>query len=313
VEDYWDNDRWHYEWRNGAWRVVSNNGNATDVRIYLNSNETNPIYRDGDYMCATSNDSNYNGYIDCPSLHQNLIGKKNVTLNLNLTPYLIKGTNTLSVYANTYEDWFCGRDYTEIYSDPATPENSSYIDIEYTIPKKELRFGFIDIGFLEKFGGVQSNPKQKSFRFQNYELLKSFLHIAQIFSFMINVDVQKQGETARRVFSSPASRAVPSAIFIDKSHFNVSKLNNISMFDTGSSENNFLPETSLEYIMLIPDHVSYGNTFDNEADARNDAISRLRTLLGNFTNATQIQVDSIAVGKVPWMWGPAKITLEVGR
>lgn len=313
VEDYWDFDRWHYEWING-WRIRGNNGNATDVRVYLNSNESNPIYKDGDYMCATSYGPNYEGYIYCPSLNEDFLGTKNVSLTLNLTPYLIKGTNVLSVYANTYRDWFCGRDYTELYSDPfENPENSSYIDVEYKLTREGLKFGAIDLGIVENFGGVPSNPKQADFSFPEFELLKTFLHVAQVFSFMINVDVQPENEDSKRVFSSPSSRAVPSKIFLDPIFFNITKKNTIYMEDTGSSGNDFLPETALEYVVLLPDHVPYGDIFDSEQEAKDNAVSRLESLLGNFMNVTQIDVDSVSVGNVPWMWGPAKITLEVGK
>ncbi len=55
---------------------------------------------------------------------------------------------------------------------------------------------------------------------------------------------------------------------------------------------------------LVPASVGYGDVFENETDADNDAIQRLEDVLGDDISAMEMLVDSIRVSGVPYMWGP---------
>ncbi len=72
------------------------------------------------------------------------------------------------------------------------------------------------------------------------------------------------------------------------------------------------PDNSLgEATFLIPASVGYGDLFENESDAINDAIQRLTSLLGEDISAVDITVESLSVAGVPYMWGPVEVRLRV--
>jgi hypothetical protein len=60
----------------------------------------------------------------------------------------------------------------------------------------------------------------------------------------------------------------------------------------------------IEYTMLIPSQVGYGDIFQSETAALTDAEQRLNSTMGSFASATVIQKDSFRVGGVPFMYGP---------
>jgi hypothetical protein len=227
----------------------------------------------------------------------------------NMTGYAIEGTNLVLVYLNQYDhDTFRGTRNMTLYSDFET-DNSSYIDIEYELPpEKKFKYGFIDVGINEYFGGSTSNPKSFTIDFEDADLWETFLHPAQIFSLRVDVDVSDGGLT--RVFSSPEDRAVPSSIFIDSSNFDTSAENLIEMEDKDWGSE-FLPETSFEYFVLIPSQVGYGDVNETQEGAESDAVARLNETLGKYVSATDIQTDSFSVTNVPYMWGPANIKVMV--
>lgn len=72
------------------------------------------------------------------------------------------------------------------------------------------------------------------------------------------------------------------------------------------------PANSLGHTtFLVPASVGYGNIFDTDSEAVDDAVERLETLLGEDVSTTDIIVESVSVAGVPNMWGPARIKLEM--
>jgi len=107
------------------------------------------------------------------------------------------------------------------------------------------------------------------------------------------------------------------------------------------------PDDKVIYTLLIKGYVPYGNAFeraegstrifeselgnftiqvgnyediwDPNNDSLDDAVQRLISSLDTDNNSiidvklssSNIKTDSIAIGKIPWMWGPAEIRLEV--
>jgi hypothetical protein len=67
----------------------------------------------------------------------------------------------------------------------------------------------------------------------------------------------------------------------------------------------------IEYTLLIPSQVGYGDIFENETAAMRDAEMRLNQTLGSFASATVIQKDSFRVGGVPFMYGPFNFKVNV--
>ncbi len=226
----------------------------------------------------------------------------------DLTPYTKEGTNYIVVYANTYGNVFTGVDYTEIYSDPQNdPYGSTYVFLNYTLDKSRLYYGKIDVNVNEFLGGNRENPKSYDVIFDNYPLLKTLLHVAQLFSYTITVDVDN-GNTVQQVFESLFPRGIPSSIYIDPIYFNVNNVNTITMTDSCSGCD-YLPESSFEYTLLIPSHVGYGDVFPTKEQATEDAIQRLIRVLGKYINATEIKNETVSIGNIPYLYGP--VTLKV--
>jgi len=72
------------------------------------------------------------------------------------------------------------------------------------------------------------------------------------------------------------------------------------------------PENSLGHTtFLVPVSVSYGDIFETEINATDDAIQRLENLLGEDVSAMDITVESVSVAGVPYMWGPVEVRLRM--
>lgn len=65
------------------------------------------------------------------------------------------------------------------------------------------------------------------------------------------------------------------------------------------------------YKVLVKSIVGYGEVFENETAAIEDAEKRLQEFLGEFIEATNIEIDSQSVANVPSMWGPAKLEIRI--
>lgn len=63
--------------------------------------------------------------------------------------------------------------------------------------------------------------------------------------------------------------------------------------------------------ILIRNNVGFGETFSNESLALEDAIERLNESLGEFVEAVNIVTNSSAVGRVPSLWGPARLEVRI--
>jgi len=227
----------------------------------------------------------------------------NVTGTLNkiysLKDNLTEGTNVVSVYLNCYPDYFFGEDDTLLYSDPENDLNdSSYVEIEYEIiDTAKLKYGKIDVSLVESFNGSMSNNKSYTKDFEDYEVVELFMQVAQLDSDTVFVRTNNQ-----QIFKTPRPLATPSSIYIDTDYL-VKGENNFNVFDSCDSCY-ILNETTLQYYILIPSLVGYGQIFDSEEDAIADAESRLTSLLGSYVQATQIDKDVNHIGGVPSLWGP---------
>jgi hypothetical protein len=80
-------------------------------------------------------------------------------------------------------------------------------------------------------------------------------------------------------------------------------------FTQGYSINPF--NSLVSYTFLIKGAVPYGNAFDTEAEALDDAMQRLDLYLGDYLQETQITNETYSVGGVPFLWGPAIVEVRV--
>jgi hypothetical protein len=106
---------------------------------------------------------------------------------------------------------------------------------------------------------------------------------------------------------------VPSSIFIDKTYYNTTANNTINLTDI-CADCDFLPETRLNYLVFVPSQVPYGDVFETQEEAVQDAINRLQTLLEGYADV--LEADSyvkapMSAMNVPSMYGPVIALLKV--
>ena len=285
--------------------------NTTDVQIYVNSEE--PVYRDSSSSLCYFVSSYY--------CWRTIVSTKNLTLDLDITPYLINGTNVVSVYANCYGDLHWGSDEAIIYSNPLEdPEDSSWVEVHYELPKKQFEYGEIDLTKEILFGGEASNPKLFNYSISEAEskIIEAFVHIAQGFSSMIEVYQWWDDENETLIFTSPSVRVVPENVYVYpakiKAGLNWLKLVDVQPSGSVSSTNYILPWSSFEYTYLVKGLVGYGEVFNSSQLAIQDAIERLKEQMGNEgIGVESLNYDSQAVQGIQWLWGPALFKLVMWK
>lgn len=226
---------------------------------------------------------------------------------------LVEGTNIISVYFNNYGDQAWGGGMPQIYSDPINdPENSSYIEVNYSL-ERVAPYGHIPFTQVQEFGGAAHWQKETSFSFPEGAGMMGnvFAHIVQQYSYMVDVDADTYTPPLNRVFSSPSARAVPTAVYIPKNVLDLSPNANNYIRITDRARNDLLPYTAVEYTFYIPSMIGYGRVFSTQAEAEEDALNRLSDLLGDFISGDNIILESSQMNDVPTMWGPAVVEVRV--
>jgi hypothetical protein len=279
--------------------------NATDVKVYINSGT--PFYQDGTTESCTGYTNN--GYY-CV---RTIVGVMNPRLKFNITNSTVVGTNVVSVYLNSYGDLNWGNGDATIYSSPLSdPNNSSYVEVTYTLSKPLFNYGEIDITKEKLFGGSASNPKTFDFNITSGEssIIESFTHIAQGFSSMIKMYAWHDNQQQTQVFLSPSTRVVPENVYVYPRLIGTGD-NHIQLTDVQpggsiSATNYILPWSSFEYTYLVKGLVGYGDVFNTSQLATADASQRLVNQMGGEGISVQdINFDSQAVQGIQWLWGPS--------
>lgn len=291
--------------RTGAWQMITffipKNATIKNVMLHLKAED---IEISGWDDCRVW--FNYTEFSFTPPANET------VDKLYNFTDMTGEGTNWVLVQLNYIPDSsFRGLDDTIIYSDPFNdPDGSSYVEVEYEREEDKQYYGYIDIGMSENAGGAVEDPKTFSIDFENETLMRTFLHMAQIFSYNVTVEAWPSGSPAVRMFQTPsnAERATPADLYIDPSYYDTSVLNYIRMTDEG---NDFLPETSIEYSIWTPSMVGYGEVNQTEQGAIDDAVLRLNHTLGKYVVATSISTDVSSIAGIPTLWGPARVEVRV--
>lgn len=74
------------------------------------------------------------------------------------------------------------------------------------------------------------------------------------------------------------------------------------------------PDNRVIYTIKVKGSVGYGDTFNTTQEATNDAKKRLNDTLSPLgIDINDIETGTQDVGKIPWMWGPAIMVLEVWK
>ncbi len=295
--------------RSGAWQMLSfyipQNATIRDVTFHIRAEDVEDTWSTDCRIWF--NDTLYDTF-DPPA-------NQTVDRTYNFTGMASQGTNWVLAQMNYYISWgdtFVGRDDTIIYSDPFNdPEGSSYVEVEYERTENKLYYGYIDVGISENAGGSPANPKTFSTVFEDRPLISTFLHIAQLFSSDLVVDMWPDGQPATRIFESPSDRVIPARLYIDPSCYDTSVPNYIKVQDIGCGFCDILPETSLEYSIWVPSMVSYGEVNETEPGAKDDSVWRLNQTLGKYAEATTIQTETSSVAGIPSLWGPSRMEVRV--
>lgn len=256
-------------------------GNAPNIRVYLNNIS---VFTD-------------NGSALPSEVFDNTI---------DLTSLVGSNTNVVSVYLNMYADCFWGDGDTVLYSDPiANPSTSSYVDLTYTRTPLDEEYGKIDVVVTERLNTTRSNSVTYV-KTLNSTILHSFIELATLETVALTTGVNGQ-----QIFATPRLYSTPGALFVDNSHITSPGTNTFTLQDCiGCS---ILPESSYTFETLVPNQVGYGSTFDNESDARADATQRLIAVLGSAVDAVQIDNETLSIGDVPSLWGPALVEVRTWR
>jgi hypothetical protein len=231
-----------------------------------------------------------------------------------LGPRLVNGTNVAVVYFNNYGDESWGNSNITIYSDPINdPNGSSFVEINYTITS-ELPYGTVEIAKINEAGGAEDYTKTVNFSFpQNSQMSDVYGHIAQRYSYLVKVEADDYNPPTTIVFDSPASRAVPTDVYIPTTTLSGSPTAmNFARF-TDRNNNDILPNTSVEYRFYLPAFVGYGDVFPTLAQASSDAQARLEAILQDYIDAGLITVTTSNLTNVPTLWGPTIAEVRVWR
>jgi hypothetical protein len=231
-----------------------------------------------------------------------------------LASSLVDGTNVAVVYFNNYGDSSWGDGNVSIYSDPVNdPDNSSYVDLNYTITSS-LPYGHVEIRAFNESGGSEDDTKFVSFSFpQNSVMSEVYGHIAQRTSYEVKVEADTFNPPTTQVFSSPSSRAVPSDIFIPTTTLSGSPTATNFVEFTDLNNNKILPETSVEYRFHLPAFVGYGAVFPDAQSASDDAIARLEAILAPYITAGSFNVETGNMTGVPTLLGPTTAEVRIWR
>ena len=67
----------------------------------------------------------------------------------------------------------------------------------------------------------------------------------------------------------------------------------------------------VEYTFLIPSQVGYGDVFENQINATQNATDRLNLILGSYSTSADIMTENYSVSNVPYMWGPSSVRVRL--
>ena len=112
----------------------------------------------------------------------------------------------------------------------------------------------------------------------------------------------------------------PQPLVIEFSRFgftndNVNFINGLNKYvlNFGSSYGVDPDHSIVAFTFLVNNQVPYGNTFPTEKAALDDAVLRLKKVLGSYVNALDISEQSVKLSGVPTLWGPITIEIRIWK
>jgi hypothetical protein len=314
------NTEGHNSQDHGVWAIMSyyipQNADVKNVTLNLSALDVDDTDK-GDEFKLFLNEDKINGTDFCTT---GCTAERDIDWTFDLANNTTTGTNTVAVYLDTFTNDdgeindFGDDDNIELWSNPeAFPDNSSALQYSYEVNSSGLVFGKIDLSRSEETNKGQSNPYAFNHTFnQSATVLESFVHLAQLDNENVTVRTRSEGDEFSTAFTASRDFATPTDIFIDPDKFNTSNVNNtINITDDCTNLCDILNETSFERRLLVDSQVGYGDTFQNKSNATDNAKERLNNTLGPFIDATQIVSETLSINRLPWLFGPVTVEIEV--
>lgn len=226
---------------------------------------------------------------------------------------LVDGTNLVAVYFNNYEDNVWGEDTETVYSDPINnASGSSYVEVNYS-REPVLPYGVIEVRDIVDFGGEPHYTKDGNFSFPEEAegVSDVYAHPVEQYSYITRVYSDTGYPPGNLVFESPASRAVPSSVFLPLDTIDTTPLVTNYVRIQEESWNEVLPNSTIDFGFYVKSAVGYGEVFSSFGESQQDAIDRLQEVLGSYVNASNMILENVSMSDVPSMWGPALIEVRV--
>ncbi len=266
-------------------------------------------------------------YFDDQVIYQDSSPSSNpYELRIDLTSY-IESTNTTHIVLAEFNcreesDSYYGDRPIKLYSNPELdPLNSSYLYLKYRYsPLSKYKFGYV----MASGTLPLKNPVDEEFawlrwidvNFTNINLYSSYVHPVEFYSTTFTATVDEVD-----VFESPTTRAVPSSIYIDPSYYSKTTTSRLEVREENSWNDYIHNSTILSFEFFIPSQVPYGEVFDTQEEAVEDARSRLLDLLspycGKYINCSPSNIanssQNLPIANIPSMYGPVIAKLEVWR
>ena len=306
--------------RSGAWATMPINiplgATVTNASLHLVANDIEGYSQNqvnsrgkGDGCDDVQSGEYYNlrGYLNNDSIflenEPSWLSGESIDETFDLTSDVSVGNNVVSVYLNTYGDCFWGDGDSILYADATgDASGSSYVEYTYTRSPLTQEFGKIDVVVPEEFGTNASNDVTRVYNMTG-EVFNSYVSLATLETDVVNLSMN--GDLS---FQTPRPLATPSSVFIDNGLTITPGLNTITVQDCSGCE--ILGESSYYYQILVPNLVGFGDVFDTEQEALDDASERLEEVLGSAVEALEIDEETIGIGGVPSLWGPTIIEVR---
>ncbi|MFH0961879.1 MAG: hypothetical protein V1820_04310 [archaeon] len=276
----------------------------------------------------------YNTSSGCSSCITSL---NNVGITKNILSYLNKDagsfstgeTNTIAVYLDIPASG-SGVDYPVSGASAfANISGTSVLRLNYTLANPIVEFNKVPVTNVFALGGSDSLTKSVNFTIPNATLVSAYFHDVQRYSYKIAVAVWKrptesepswQGSPNYRwsnyqIFKSPDARNIPSTLYIPLTRLQVGVPNTLKArdgFDGGSSSNFIMANSTIEYTILVPASVPYGDAFSGVTEAEADANARLTALLAPYNLTGTPASDTANIAGISWLWGPSEMKVVVG-
>ncbi len=235
-------------------------------------------------------------------------------------------TNVLSIYFNIRKE---DDRITNHATGTVSILNTSYIVLNYTLPTRVQKYGYMSFTQMVPFGGQETLIKTVNFSIGNTEIVSAYLHVAQTANWEIAAAAwhspeaeptwdgakDKWAPIGMQVFKSPTGRNIPSSIYLRPDRLASNSTNFVKVRDgygSGSPYNYILPNSTVEYAVLAPGTVGYGNVFNTSSGATSDALARLAALIAPYNLTYTAATESSNIAGISWLWSPTRLKVVIG-